>query len=181
MLKILRCPGVTPGSQVLEEDVGRSVEEDDKGFHELRGRYLCLASTGVDRSNIPRPAILGETAHPTAKGKQAIPEENASFDSMRQTIEDASSLKNTCVGNESCQDQDETDNEYRNIDKIVEILHDLHELIRNHVSGMEQNALGSNGGERRPSSYMVVLRLIIEALCPFFFTRSRDGSTSARN
>lgn len=32
MLQILRGPGVAPGGQVLEEDVGAAVEEDHEGL-----------------------------------------------------------------------------------------------------------------------------------------------------
>lgn len=140
------------------------MKKDDERFRAFGGRHLRITGAGCSywRSNIPRPAVFGEAAHPTVEGDEAIPEEDTTLDVMRKAVEDIAAFKNlsifpsqhvllksgskrllkrplwgsvarelthTRVGDEPCQDQDETNHEDRNISGIIEDVHSPYELI----------------------------------------------------
>jgi hypothetical protein len=96
MLQILRGPGVAPSGQVLEKDVGATVEKDHEGFGKLgRGqRGLPAADDCPRRFDVPRPAKFGKAAHISPQRQQSVPEENSAFDEMRQAVEDVVAMLN---------------------------------------------------------------------------------------
>ena len=52
MLQILGAPFLAPVAEMLEEDIGGPVEENQKALHELRGRPPFLMATF--RFDVPR-------------------------------------------------------------------------------------------------------------------------------
>ncbi len=89
MLQILRTPFSAPGSQMFEKDVRCAIEPNDKGLDKFGGRDggFPLANLIAGRFDIPCPAKLGKAPHPTSKGEQSVPEEDATLDKMRETVE----------------------------------------------------------------------------------------------
>lgn len=86
MFEILSSPRPTGAAQVLEEDVGSSVDENEERFRELGGNPPRFAGTNQGRGgfDVPRPTQIRETAHPSAEGQQSVPEEDAALDEMSQ-------------------------------------------------------------------------------------------------
>lgn len=69
MLKILSDPFTTPGSEMLKEDIGRAVDEDDEGLYEFsrRERGIPLAHFAAARLNVPCPPKVGKASHPSSQ------------------------------------------------------------------------------------------------------------------
>lgn len=91
MFQILSRPFTTPISKMLKKYVGASIQTNDKGFCKF-GRWdggLPLAHLRAGRLNVPCPAKVGKTAHPSTQCQQPIPEENSSFNPVGKTTEDS--------------------------------------------------------------------------------------------
>ena len=128
---------------MLEEHVGRAIEENDKGFDEFCGRNLCFAWTNHanGRPNVPGPAVFSETAHPAGQCEQAVPEKDSSFDTMRKTVVDVVSSKDTSVGHNTAQDKDKPDDEDEDVHHVVEKSHDFQQRVRHDASQAKKKAV----------------------------------------
>jgi hypothetical protein len=108
MLQVLGAPFATRAAEMLEEDVGRAVEEDEGALDKLGRRTPFL--TGLPGTDVPglgksvshhldivdgqgtNPSEIAKTAGPAAESEDAQPEEDASLDPVRQAAEDALAL-----------------------------------------------------------------------------------------
>lgn len=72
---------------MFEEDVCRSIEENEEALHE----FSSDSSPSNLWLDVPRPADIRETARPTTKGQDTIPEEHATFDKVGKSTEYSSS------------------------------------------------------------------------------------------
>lgn len=82
---------------MFQEDIRRAIEADDRGFGKFgRGhgsfpgpcRLGSAVTSTSSRFDIPCPAQLSKTTHPTAQRQEAVPEEDAALDAMGQAVED---------------------------------------------------------------------------------------------
>jgi hypothetical protein len=84
MLQILRSPRLAPSSEVLQEDIGRAIREDEGRFNKF-----SRDSARARRLEVPGPTKVRPAAHKPAQDDETIPEENAALDEMCQTAENA--------------------------------------------------------------------------------------------
>ena len=80
MFQILSTPPLAPSSEMLQEDIGRTVREDERRFNKFscdsaRARWL----------KVPCPSKVRPAAHIPTQNNETVPEENASFDEVRKT------------------------------------------------------------------------------------------------
>lgn len=107
VLEVLGTVFSSPVTEMLEEDVGRAVEKDEEALNELGRRAPFL--TWLLRSDVPRlaanqitalarlwssthPSKLAEAARPSSQREQPQPEEDAAFNPMRESRENAVAL-----------------------------------------------------------------------------------------
>lgn len=116
VLKVLGTPLAAPAAEMLEEDVGGAVEEDEAALDELGRRTPLFAR--LFRTHVPGlvdsqllysglgrkqqlqesyPSKIAEAAGPAAEREDAQPEEDAALDPVRQTAEDAGALLKTTI------------------------------------------------------------------------------------
>lgn len=67
VLHVLGGPVTTPTTEVLHEDIGSAIEEDQEALDKLSGRAPLLEV--LSWSNIPCPAKLSKAASPAAEGE----------------------------------------------------------------------------------------------------------------
>lgn len=86
VLHVLSSPGTSPTPEMLKEDVGGAIEEDEEALDKLgRGPPLLRPLLWA---NVPCPAKLTKAARPTTQGEDAQPEEDAALDPMGEAVED---------------------------------------------------------------------------------------------
>jgi hypothetical protein len=98
MLEVFWGPSATPGSEVLEKNIGAAIEPDDKRFGKF-SRGDGGPPTADDRPRgllVPRPTELGKTAHPSTQRQKSVPHEDSSFDEVRQPIKDCEATLERC-------------------------------------------------------------------------------------
>lgn len=88
MLHVSGAPLFTPTREMLQEDVGDSICENHTRLGELTATDvgLPLGHNVTRRLDVPSPTQIGPAAHPSSKGQQTVPEEDASFDKMRKSV-----------------------------------------------------------------------------------------------
>jgi hypothetical protein len=81
---------MAPGTEMLKEDVTRTVEPYNEGFCEFSRRNpgFPLADLGAARPQIPGPAQIGKAAHPTTQRQEAVPKEDSSLDKVGEACKD---------------------------------------------------------------------------------------------
>lgn len=75
---------------MLEEDIGRPIGENGCRLDELSrwNPRLGLPNNLLRRLDIPGPSKVRPAAHETAQDDETVPEEDATFNEMRQSTED---------------------------------------------------------------------------------------------
>ena len=113
MLEVGSAPFTAPVAEVLEEDVGRAVEEDDGAFDELSRRapfLACLPGTDVPslvkvrisrrfpltwlrgHSGVTNPSEVTKAACPSTESEDAQPDKNTSLNPVCQPAENTMAL-----------------------------------------------------------------------------------------
>ena len=89
---------------MLQEDVGNTIQEDHARLGKLAGGSpsLPLGHNGGWWLHVPCPTQIGPAAYPSSKGQKTVPEEDASFDKVRETVENLNaSLQNKLLALDS--------------------------------------------------------------------------------
>jgi hypothetical protein len=91
VLQITRSPDAILAAQVLQEDIGSAVGENQSALNKLGGWNPSLPSFSLT-TQIPRPTRFVEASRPAAQGEKAHPKEDTSLDPVSKSTENRSAL-----------------------------------------------------------------------------------------
>lgn len=122
MFEIRGRPSTAPVAQVLQEDIGRTIREDDGRLGELGSRHLRFP-TAHDRRRrlfVPGPAKVCPATEEPSERQQAVPKEYTTLDEVRQSVENIAAPHKTaichCAGRDGCKSK-------RQDDAVKDIIH----------------------------------------------------------
>lgn len=115
---------------MFEENVDAAIQEDHKTLCELsRGNLTLPADLGSGWFQVPGPAEICEATEPSSEGEQTVPEEDAAFDKVSQSIEDIVRPENASVGHNTAGQSNKSKDENSSVDDLVHNFGNLYNLL----------------------------------------------------